>query len=41
MGAVIGVSITPGATALTRMPRETHCLARLPVRAASPALADA
>ena len=40
IGAVIGVSMTPGATALTRMPSSTQWRARLPVSVTSPALAD-
>ena len=40
IGAVMGVSMTPGATAFTRMPSPTHCLARLCVSVTRPALAD-
>ena len=39
IGAVIGVSITPGATALTRIPSPAQCTARFRVSASSAALA--
>ena len=39
MGAVMGVSITPGATAFTRTPLPTHLAAKFRVAATSPALA--
>ena len=39
MGAVMAVSISPGATALTRMPSPAQCTARLRVSASRAAFA--
>jgi hypothetical protein len=39
MGAVIGVSIKPGTTALTRMPLSAHLTARFLVTQMTPAFA--
>ena len=39
IGAVIGVSMTPGTTALTRIPSAAHCADRLRVSDSTPALA--
>ena len=41
MGAVMAVSIRPGATALTRMPSPAQCTARFRVSVSSAALAAA